>query len=160
MGMPRVARRRAKTAPWAGQRVRTASGSAQTVRGAAKPARPAPVVGDEWSSFVVRCLRTWAQAGASASQFLATWRPLHLPEPLPYPSGRPDPARRKPSRLGRRSAWRTARHPRPSAGAAAVLVPVTAVDTAEVLRARYPLVSALLVELAALPGGGRIARAK
>jgi hypothetical protein len=114
------------------------------------------VVRDEWSSFVVRCLRSWAQAGASASQFLATWRPLHLPEPLPYPPGRPDPARRKPSSLSRHSAWRTARHPGPSAGAAAWSVPVTAAGSAEVPRARYPLVSALLVELAALPGGGRI----
>jgi hypothetical protein len=158
MGMPRVARRRANVSPWAGQRVRTASGSSRTARRAAKSAaRPLHLVPHPWGSFVVRCLRSWAQAGASASEFLATWTPLRLPEPLPYLPGRPDPARRKPTGLSRRAGWRPTRHPGPSAGAAAWSVPVAAAGSAEALRARYPLVSALLVELAQLPGGGRIA---
>jgi hypothetical protein len=100
------------------------------------------------SSFVSRCVRSWIAAGASATDFLVTWTPLRLPEPLFGGSAHPDPSRRLPSsaRLGAR---RAAQHPAQVCATAAMLGPAAAAGGADELRARYPLVSALLVELAA-----------
>jgi hypothetical protein len=100
-------------------------------------------------SFVARCLRSWEAARASATEFLATWTPLGMPEPPCVPA-RPEPARRSSAATSRRRARRSARRPvtLPD-GAVAWEIPVAVAGSAEALRARYPLVSALLVEMAA-----------
>jgi hypothetical protein len=105
----------------------------------------------EWSSFVWRCLRSWQAARAAASDFLATWTPLALPEPKPVVRARPDRARRRSSSPHRRRGQRPAQHPVEPLDAPVWHLPVSAAGGAEALRTRYPFVSALLVELASLP---------
>lgn len=154
MGMPRVARRgRVKVNYRAGRRAGGASVSAIAVRRAVKRTRPpSPAIRPEWSSFVSRCLRSWEAARASASDFLAAWTPLGLPELKPAVPARSDRSRRPPSSQSRgRRSRRVAQHPVDLIAASAWHVPVSAAGGAEALRARYPLVNALLVELASLP---------
>jgi hypothetical protein len=116
-------------------------GAAAWIASGSPPARP------RLNSFVTRCVRTWIAAGASATDFLVTWTPLRFPEPFFGGSALPDPSRRRPSAT-RRSARRAAHYPAPSSATATLLGPAAAAGGADELRARYPLVSALLVELA------------
>jgi hypothetical protein len=112
-------------------------------RGAPRQARCARAC-----SFVSRCVRSWIARRRLGNRFLVTWTPLRLPEPFFGGAAHPDPSRRRPS-SARRSARRAAQHPAQPRATAAMLGPVAAAGGADALRARYPLVSALLVELAA-----------
>jgi hypothetical protein len=143
MSMLRAARVRAEKNARSRRRAATASvdGAAARTASASLTARP------RLNSFVSRCLRTWIAAGASATDFLVTWTPLRLPEPFFGGSAQPDPPRRQPSST-RHDARRTAQYPAQSSATTAMLGPVVAAGGADELRARYPLVSALLVELA------------
>jgi hypothetical protein len=151
--MPRVALRSGvKVSQRAGRRAGGAFLSAIAVRRAAPPPRQASVtVPLEWSSFVSRCLRSWEAARASASDFLAAWTPQGLAEPKPATQARPDRARHRPSSRSRRRSRRAAQHPVGPIVASVWHGPVSAAGGAEALRARYPLVSALLVQLATSP---------
>lgn len=102
------------------------------------------------NSFVSRCVRSWITAGASATDFLVTWTPLRISEPWDRTSGAPDRARRAAS-SARRVAERPAQHPPSPFAAVPASAPIAIAGGAAALRARYPLVSALLAELAA-PG--------
>ncbi len=122
-----------------------------------RPRSPA-ARGTEWSSFVARCLRSWEQARASATEFLATWTPLHLPEPIPALVARPDGARRKASRVDRAGAsTRTAAAPRSAGGHERLDSTDRSRGAVDPLRERYPLVTAMLIELAALSRRGTVA---
>jgi hypothetical protein len=144
MSMLRAARVRAEKNARGPRRIATVSIAGPAARGASgcAPARP-PL-----SSFVARCVRSWIAARESAQVFLATWTPVQLPEPSVGGSAQPDRARRKPS-SARRGARRAAQYPAQPSAKGAALGPAAAAGGAEALRARYPLVSALLVELAA-----------
>jgi hypothetical protein len=108
----------------------------------------------EWNSFIRRCVRSWVAAQASASDFLAAWTPIHLSEPPQKVPSRPGRARRTGSTL-RSPSRRRAHYP---IGSAATTVPDRVAGGADALRQRYPLVSALLVELAAqAQSGSRLA---
>lgn len=139
--MVRAARVRAEKNTRGPRRTATVSIAGPAARGASGcvPARP-PL-----NSFVARCVRSWIAAGASAKDFLAAWTPSPLPEPFVGGSVQPDRARRKPSST-RRGARRAAQNPTQPPATVAAFGPAA---SAEALRARYPLVSALLVELAA-----------
>jgi hypothetical protein len=52
---------------------------------------------------------------------------------------------------------RTAQHPAPLVGASAWSVPIETAGGVEALRERYPLVTALLIEIAALSRRGSVA---
>jgi len=154
MGMPGVVGRRSR----GGQRTRPPFRSPLAARRSAKERSRSPASRQEWTSFVARCLRSWEQARASATEFLAVWTPLYLPEPLPALTAPPDRARRKASRVGRAGASaRTAQHPAPLVGTSSWTVPIEAAGGVETLRERYPLVTALLIELAALSRRGTVA---
>ena len=109
-------------------------------RGAARSKAPGPRT--EWTSFVLHCVRSWLAAGASTSGFLSSWHPVGLVAARP---SRPERARRRASIALHRGARRPPH--RPDAAAALLALP-TPWDAAA-LRSRYPLVSALLAELAA-----------
>jgi hypothetical protein len=140
-----------RTAAKSGKRSRLRAGAASvgtaTARRAARHQSASPGRRSEWSSFVTRCLRSWFAARASATDFLANWTPLGLPALAPLTPARPHHSRRKPSNPMRRSSRRAAHHPNARAVAPAWIGPLAAAGSAEALRARYPLVSALLVEL-------------
>lgn len=150
MSIPRVTHRaRVKVRQRAGRRAGNVSpGAIATRRGARRSRSPLEPLQPEWNSFISRCLRSWESARASASMFLAVWTPLVLPEVKPPESSRRHRARRRPSATAHR-ARRTARHPVDLTAHATWSLPVAAAGSAEALRRRYPLVSALLVELAA-----------
>ena len=120
-------------------RRRTGVGSAAAAtwhRADRPPARQAP----ECSSFITRCVRIWFTAGGSAGAFLARWTPLGAYAPNPP---RPERARRSPiveHRTERRPAYRR--------------VDAAGADRPEVLRRRYPMVNALLIELSAMQRRG------
>jgi len=151
MGIPRVARRRAKISQRAGRRPGAAPVTAIAARRGTKadfsPARP---VRHPLNGFVTRWLRSWAAAGASAAEFLATWTPLRLPEAAHTLPAEPRRGGRRSSNLSRRSARRRAQHPAPPASANWT-IPLAAAGGAEALRKRYPLVNALLNEIATQP---------
>ena len=111
---------------------------------AVRPASSLSAGRSEWSSFITRCVHSWVAARTSATDFLAAWTPLRLPEPPQSVPARPGRARREPS-SGRSHSRRRARHP---SAAVASPVPAAVAGGADALRKRYPLVSALLIELA------------
>jgi hypothetical protein len=112
---------------------------------AARAASSLPAGRAEWSSFVTRCVRSWVAARTSATDFLAAWTPLRLPDPPQSVPARPGPTRREPSSV-RSHSRRQARYP---SAVVASPVPAAAAGGADALRERYPLVSALLIEMAA-----------
>lgn len=145
----RVDRGRAKVRQRAGRRPSPVARASLVARRDARAAQyPAPGVRPQLSSFVARCLRSWAAARASATEFLATWTPLTLPEPGAVRT-RAHRARRSAARSSARSGRRAALHPVAFASAPLWEIPLSVAGSAEALRARYPLVSALLVEMAA-----------
>ena len=103
------------------------------------------------NSFVSRCVRSWIAAGASATDFLAAWTPVRFSDAWIGGAAAPDHSRRAASST-RRVARRPALRAIPVAPAATNLTAVA--GGAAALRARYPLVSALLAELA-VPGRKR-----
>ena len=108
------------------------------------PRSPAPT---EWVSFVVHCLRSWIAADAAGTSFFSLWQPRDLPALHPE---RAERARRRGSVAPRLGARRPPRRPRASSAAVFAL----SGPWGEVaLRSRYPLVNALLAELAAAPNG-------
>jgi hypothetical protein len=109
-------------------------------------ARSAAVARPPLNSFVSRCVRSWIAAGASASDFLAAWTPVRLSDSWTGGAAAPDHSRRAASST-RRVARRAALRALPVAPVASSLT--AAAGGAAALRARYPLVSALLAELAA-----------
>jgi len=125
----------------------------------AEARRPFGSAKPEWTSFVARCLSSWVTARASASEFLATWTPLRMPDPQPRRSPRGDQARRLPSST-RRGGRRATHHHHPAAAVVGGVwrVPIAIAGGADALRTRYPLVSALLVELAARPSSHTASR--
>jgi hypothetical protein len=158
--MLRVGRRlRVKSGPRAGRR---AGGPSVTViaghRVAKRPRPASPAVRHEWTSFVTRCLRSWEVARDSATQFLATWTPLGIPDAKP--SVRRHRGKRRASAPKRRSGQRAAQHPIDAMSSPAWQMPIAAAGSAEALRARYPFVSALLVELASTAPQRRPRRAQ
>lgn len=152
MGRGHAARVQAKTSKRSRLRTGASSVGRAAKRRAARHSSPAPAVRSEWTSFVTRCLRSWLAAQQSATDFLANWTPLGLPAFGPSRPAR-HRGRRKASHVaGRRS--RRAGHQMAVATAPAIwLAPVAAAGSAAALRARYPLVNALLLELAASPRG-------
>ena len=162
MGMPRVARRsRVKISPRAGRRAGAASVSASRApRRQAQPGRPSRAVRPEWSSFVVALPAFLGSRPAPRPPSSSPpGRRSALPEPTPCPARRRPRRRRKPSSLAPRRGQRAgAASARSARRQSAVVVPVAVAGGAEALRARYPLVSALLVELARRPGGARALR--
>ena len=150
MGTRRVAHGQVKVGQRAGRRAGPGARAALVTRRAARPLRaPAPSTRPQLYSFIARCLRSWEAARASATEFLATWTPLGLPDP-PWGGSRPALARRGAAGTSRRRPRRSRRH---APGLFSVLhawqIPLAVAGNADVLCARYPLVSALLVEMAA-----------
>jgi hypothetical protein len=119
-----------------------AGGIAARSAAVASPTRP-PL-----NSFVSRCVRSWIAARASATDFLAAWTPARLSDSWIGGAAVRDHSRR-PSSSTRRGARRPALHAIPVTPVASRLTALA--GGAAALRARYPLVSALLAELAA-PG--------
>jgi len=118
-----------------------------SARRAAPHQRPSPAVRAEWNSFVARCVRSWFAAGASASAFLTHWRPLNLP--VAAPPRQRDRAQRRATTV-RRKAQRGPHRSVPVAAPARWSGPLAAAGGAKALRARYPLVYALLRELGSI----------
>jgi len=152
MGRGHAARVQAKTSKRSRLRPGVSSVGRAAKRRAARHSSPAPAVRSEWTSFVTRCLRSWFAAQQSATDFLANWTPLGLPafgRSLPARH----PGRRGGSHIAARRSRRAAHQPAVATAPAIWLAPVAAAGSAAALRARYPLVNALLLELAASSSG-------
>ena len=102
-----------------------------------------PPVRTEWASFVVHCVRTWIASAAAGATFLSVWKPRDLPALHP---ARPERARRRGSAT---SHLTTRRPPYYPVGSTAALLALPGSWGEAALRSQYPLVNALLVELAA-----------
>jgi hypothetical protein len=153
MGIPRVARRRAKIAQRAGRRNGAAPVTIAARRCAKTKASSSPAARHQLSRFVTRWLLTWAAAGVSAAEMLAKWTPLRFSEGVSALPEEPRRGGRRSASLGRRNARRGAQHPAPVAGANWT-IPIAVAGGAQVLRERYPMVNALLVEIAGQPRRG------
>ena len=150
MGRGHAARVQAKTSKRSRLRAGASSVGRAAKRRAARHSLPTPAVRSEWASFVTRCLRSWYAAQQSATDFLANWTPLGLPRFALSRTTR-HRGRRRASRLAGRRARRTAHYPAAATARAIWFESVAAAGSAAALRARYPLVNALLLELAAHP---------
>jgi hypothetical protein len=135
--------------PAGGRRTPAAGAPLLARRAAASRLYPVPGVRPQLSSFVARCLRSWAAARTSATDFFASWAPLALPAARALYS-RTDTQRRSLARPTRRRNPASPSDPPVSASASIWEVPIALAGSPEVLQARYPLVSALLVEMAAI----------
>lgn len=147
MGIPR----RAKIAQRVSRRNGAASVTAIAARRRAKTkASSSPVARHQLSRFVTRWLLTWAAAGVSAAEMLAKWTPLRFAESVSALPEEPRRGGRRSASLSRRNARRGAQHPAPVARAN-WRIPIAVAGGAEALRERYPMVNALLVEIAGQP---------